>query len=242
MRTAITLMGICLLTSQQEFEAASVKTSEKTVGPDYGNRISRSPTGFSARNTTLKRLIAEAYHLQAFQIAGGPPWLNNTEYDVTARHPSSTTEAEVETMLQMLLTDRFHLKTHRESRETKVYMLKVEKNGPKVTRGTGTNSDAVFHGGMQQFASFLSMQLTIPVLEDPSKPGMASGPPVPILDETGLSGEYDIDVIIHPEPGTDMFTLWQRALRDELGLRLESSKAQVAFLIVDNADKTPVSN
>ena len=38
-----------------------------------------------------------------------------------------------------------------------------------------------------------------------------------------------------------MFELWQRKLHD-LGLRLESQKASVEFLVVDRAEKVPVEN
>jgi uncharacterized protein (TIGR03435 family) len=38
---------------------------------------------------------------------------------------------EVRQMMQTLLTDRFHLTFHRESRDTAVYVLLIDKNGPK---------------------------------------------------------------------------------------------------------------
>jgi uncharacterized protein (TIGR03435 family) len=245
MHIAVALVGLVLLADQRQFEVASIKLSERTAGPDFGNRIARSPTGFTATNTTLKRLIGEAYFLQPFQILGGPKWMSTTELDVAARSASPAAEEERRLMLQALLAERFHLKVHRENRETKVYALTVEKNGPKLkpeSKPAQGGSGAAFHGNLQQFASFLAVQLTIPVLDDPTKPGIASGPPIPVLDRTALSGEYDIDVQIRLEPGADMFTLWQRVLREELGLRLESTKARVEFLVVDSADRTPAAN
>jgi uncharacterized protein (TIGR03435 family) len=241
MHQAVALVGLVLLADQRHFEVASIKLSERTVGPDYGNRVTHSPTGFTATNTTLKRLIGEAYFLQPFQILGGPKWMSTTELDVAARSESPAAEEERRMMLQALLAERFHLKVHRETRETKVYALTVEKNGAKLRTAQG-GSGGTFHGNLQQFASFLAVQLTIPVLDDPTKPGIASGPPIPVLDRTALSGEYDIDVQIRPEPGADMFTLWQRVLREELGLRLESTKARVEFLVVDSTDRTPAAN
>ena len=50
---------------------------------------------------------------------------------------------------------------------------------------------------------------------------MASGPPVPVIDNTGLTGTYDFPVETAPEPGVDMFEVWQRRLH-EAGLRLNS--------------------
>jgi uncharacterized protein (TIGR03435 family) len=44
-------------------------------------------------------------------------------------------------MMQRLLEDRFHLKTHRETREVPVYIMTVSKDGPKLqpTRQGGCN-------------------------------------------------------------------------------------------------------
>jgi uncharacterized protein (TIGR03435 family) len=63
-----------------------------------------------------------------------------------------------------------------------------------------------------------------------------------VLDKTGLSGIFDFNVDIHPELGTDMFTAWERALEDQLGLRIESRKGDVAALVVDEAAKVPTEN
>jgi uncharacterized protein (TIGR03435 family) len=84
----------------------------------------------------------------------------------------------------------------------------------------------------------------------------------PVLDKTGLDGEYDyaIDFIIDQatgpplppgnppgsgpapvdtsEPGPDIAT----AVRQQLGLRLIPSKAMIDVLIIDKADKVPTAN
>ncbi len=92
---------------------------------------------------------------------------------------------------------------------------------------------------MRQFADLLALQLTIPSSDDPGRPARASGPPVPVLDKTGLDGIYDFDVDIKPELGSHMFTLWQRVLQDKMGLRLESRRGEVSVLVVDDARKVP---
>jgi hypothetical protein len=53
--------------AQPSFEVASVRPSQNQVGPDYNNQITISLTGFTGRNVTLKRLIAEAWHCQRNQ-------------------------------------------------------------------------------------------------------------------------------------------------------------------------------
>lgn len=93
----------------QTFEVASVKPSEHPVGPDYNNQLRVSPSGFSARNTTLRRLISEAYRVQLLQVVG-PAWLDQNEYDVEARFNGPAAADTLRPMLRALLADRFHLK------------------------------------------------------------------------------------------------------------------------------------
>jgi uncharacterized protein (TIGR03435 family) len=208
------------------------------------------PAGIDGRNVTLKQLIVEAYGLQPYQVFGGPGWLDVNEYDVEAKAGGPAAREQLARMLRTLLADRFGLSFHRETRELRVYRLVADRRGVKIHPAKDGESPAVqfggggfqFCGGLRQFANLLSVQLSIPVIDDPGKPSIASGPPVPVLDRTGLSGNYDIRVDIKPELGGDVFTLWQTVLRDQLGLRLESAKENVEVLVVDRAERMPSAN
>jgi uncharacterized protein (TIGR03435 family) len=228
------------------FDVASVKPSHHLVGPDYNNQLSYSPTGITARNVTLRRLVAEAYQLQLNQVLG-PSWLDNNEYDIDARSTVVGTREEHALMLRSLVAQRFKLKEHSEMREMRVYELVIGKSGPKIrpigdgespTAGAGSH----FHGDLRHFADLLAVQLSIPASDNPAEPARASTSPVPVLDKTGLPGIFDFSVDTHPELGTDMFTSWQRALENQLGLRIVSRKGSVAVLIVDEAASIPTEN
>lgn len=228
------------------FDVASVRPSQRQVGPDYNNQITYSPSGIRARNVTLKRLVAEAYRLQLNQISG-PSWLDRNEYEVEAKAAGASTKEQIALMLQSLLAERFNLKEHSEAREMRAYALLIDKTGPKihpVNEGETARAGAGlhFHGDLRQFADLLAVQLSIPALNNPSEPARTSGPPIPVLDETGLAGVYDLSVDIRPELGTDMFTMWQRTLQEQLGLRLENRKGNVTFLLVDQAAEIPSEN
>lgn len=95
---------------------------------------------------------------------------------------------------------------------------------------------------MRQFADFLAVQFSIPMLDDPSQPGRAGGPAIPVLDRTGISDVFDFAVDVRPELGTDSFTLWQRVLREQLGLRIEARRGPVEVLVVDDAARVPSAN
>ncbi len=228
------------------FDVASVRPSQRAVGPDYNNQLTYAPNGIVARNATLKRMLAEAWRLQVNQIVG-PEWLDHNEYDIQASSGAASSSEQKSLMLRSLLTERFKLTTHSETREMRAYELSVGKSGPKIqpmsTEEKGSaQSGFHFHGDLRQFADLLAVQLSIPAAENPNEPVKAGGPPISVLDRTGLPGTYDFYVNMHPELGTDGFTLWQRALEDQLGLRLENRKGSVDVLVVDSASKIPTEN
>jgi uncharacterized protein (TIGR03435 family) len=233
-------------TTAPAFDVASVKPSQHLVGPDYNNQLSYSPTGIIARNVTLKRLVAEAYQLQLTQVLG-PSWLDKNEYDIEARSAGVGTREQHALMLRGLVAERFKLTQHSEMREMRVYELVIGKSGPKIRPiSDGENPTAPagfhFHGDLRQFADLLTVQLSIPAPMNPAEPARASASPILVLDKTGLPGIFDFSVDIHPELGTDMFTSWQRALEDQLGLRIEGRKGNVTVLVVDEAEKIPTEN
>lgn len=232
--------------STASFEVASIKSNQHLVGPDYNNHIAISPSGFTAHNATLRRLIAEAYALQLRQISG-PDWLDQNEYEIEARTSAASERAAVALMLRSLLSERFHLKQHRETREMRVYVLVVAPSGAKIHPATapeapGRAGGFHFRGDMRRFADFLAVQFSIPAAVNPAEPVRAGGPMLPVLDRTGLQGDYDFTADIRPEMGVDSFTLWKRALREQLGLNLESRREPVEILVIDEAAKTPAAN
>jgi uncharacterized protein (TIGR03435 family) len=228
------------------FDVASVRQSREIVGPDYNNQLTYSPDGLTARNATLKRLIAEAYGIQLNQITG-PNWLDQNEYDIDARAGGVGTREQMAPMLRTLLAGRFNLAEHNEVREMRMYALVIGKSGPKIHAlkdGETPTAQAGFHfhGDMRQFADLLALQLSIPAPTSPSEPVRAGGPQIPVVDKTGLAGIFDFSVEGRPELGTDMYTAWQRTLRDQLGLGLESRKGYLSILVVDSAAKMPTEN
>jgi len=228
------------------FEVASVRPSQHEVGPDYNNQITVSSTGLVGRNVTLKRLIAEAWHSNR-NLVIGPAWLDSREFDVEARLPEAAAADQIPLMLRNLLADRFALKAHSETRQIRAYELKVADGGPKIhpiqpgeaaPAGPGLH----FRGDMRQFADLLAIQLSMPAPSSASVPVIASASPAPVLDKTGLGGIYEFTIDQRPEIGTDGFSFWKRVLEDQMGLRLESTKTDVEFVVVDDAAKIPTAN
>jgi uncharacterized protein (TIGR03435 family) len=176
-------------TTVAAFDVATVRPSQRLAGPDYNNQLTYSPTGMTARNVTLKRLVADAYHLQLNQVLG-PSWLDKNEYDIDAKAAGAGTREQMALMLRSLVAERFKLTQHSEMREMRVYELVIGKSGPKIhpmSDGETATTQAGFHfqGDMRRFADPLAVQLSIPASDNPSEPARASASPISVLDKTG---------------------------------------------------------
>ena len=112
------------------FDAASIKPAKAGT---RGYSIRPLPGRLSIGNATLRLLIAAAYHVNDFQVSGGPKWLDSDHYDIEARAPgdSRPTEKQLMVMLQNLLASRFALTVRRETRDLPVYALEIARGGPK---------------------------------------------------------------------------------------------------------------
>jgi len=145
-------------------------------------------------------------------------------------------------MLQKMLEERFVLRTHREMQQRPAYLLTVVRGGPKFKAQpdgrtnyliTG-NSISLERGDLAHMAQLLSTALGRPV-----------------VDRTGLSGIYDLSVKWDDAPIADGGLLgWDApaapendrgsiftAIQDQLGLRLESQRAPVDVIVIDQIER-----
>lgn len=58
--------------------------------------------------------------------------METERYDVNAKAPEGSSNAQIREMLQSLLLDRFQMTLHREQKDATVYFLTVGKNGHKI--------------------------------------------------------------------------------------------------------------
>jgi len=147
------------------------------------------------------------------------------------------TREQLRPLLQDLLAQRFHLAVHRETRLVSGYALVVAKLGAKLQPTKGgvapnwrDNFSPSNLKGRNLTTAFLAQQLT-PVAG------------LPCVDRTNLTGNYDISVeynadLEHDSPLPSLFT----ALQESLGLKLESQRVPVDFLVIDHIDRAPTEN
>jgi uncharacterized protein (TIGR03435 family) len=122
-----------------KFEVASVKPSRP--GENIGG-IRPAPGGerYRATNLTLKQFIAVAYRLKSDQIVTGAKWMETDHFDMNAKAERPSTLEELHIMLQDLLTERFKLQLHHETKELPIYALVVDKGGIKMQPHQGQSA------------------------------------------------------------------------------------------------------
>jgi uncharacterized protein (TIGR03435 family) len=86
---------------------------------------------------TLKDLLILAYQVHDFEVTGGPGWIDSERYNIDAKadaHPVPNQQfmALEHQRLQTLLSNRFRLTIHSETKQLPIYELTVAKGGLKV--------------------------------------------------------------------------------------------------------------
>lgn len=89
---------------------------------------------FVVKNYTLRYMVQAAYNLSPRAVSGGPSWIDVDKYEILAVTPGETrpTLDQQMAMLRTLLSERFHLTFHRDTKDLSIYMLTAAKGGAKL--------------------------------------------------------------------------------------------------------------
>jgi uncharacterized protein (TIGR03435 family) len=249
------------------FDVASVrenKSVDVNAGIAMSGQFTPHTTNLRVINWTIENLVGYAYGIDMYQVTGLPKWPWPTVFvieaksdpDADAKMAALTKEqqwAEQKHMFQALLAERFKLQTHWETKEGDVYNLVVARGGPKLgaegsmppsaeeqknfgdspvrplyQKNDGRGYDFIAHGcSMEQWVGMLTAQFGRPV-----------------TNKTELTAKYDFVVKykgtkesdrraddMDPTPPLD------RALQEELGLKVEPAKGPVKVLVIDHIEK-----
>lgn len=232
-----------------KFEVASIKPSQP--GAQGMGITMRGPKEVVTVNTSLSDLMVFAYGIHSRQISGAPAWFESDHYDITAKPEADglPNRKQLEGLFQSLLADRFKLTFHREKKELSVYAVTVGKSGAKLTKSEADPNSlpglgfralgdlAARNANMADFASLL--QAT--VLDRP------------VVDQTGLSGRFDFTLKWTPDEfqfnslggqiprpsadAPDAPPILSTAIQQQLGLKLDGTKAPVEVLVIDRVEK-----
>lgn len=240
---ALLAMLLCapLVAQEPTFDVVSIRPS----APDDWNMSMTLHDGVLTSNLFLKSLITSAYGVREGQIYGLPEWAESARYNVHAKvldadpkRFNNMTKEQRRDLMASLLTERFHLRAHKETRILPRYELQLEKDGPKFAAShndpavSGIAPKVEYREGSLRATSVFMLMLVSCVEENVDRP---------VVDLTGLTGRYDFTLRWTPEdkPTTapdappTLFT----ALHEQLGLRLHANKGPVEVLVVDHIDQ-----
>jgi len=221
------------------------------------------------QNLVMRAYPVEGYQLEGFprDLSGAKfdvvAMADSAADERLAKLTKEQVRLEQEHMFQVLLADRFKLRVHWETREGDIYNLVVAKGGPKLGAagsmpwttaekqwmGVGDDGEPnVFpiheqcngRGRCDFFGHSCGMDQLAESLTGPFGR--------PVHDKTGLAGKYDFRLmyrgileIDRPADSTIPVPTLDRAVEDELGLKLDKAKGPVRFLVIDHIEK-PTEN
>jgi len=238
------------------FEVASVRQSTSN-----GNEDSTvEPSGRVVfRNMSLANIVRGVFDVQRQDLVVGdrvPSWFTSDRWDITALAPptAAVSQQQIKTMLQDLLIERFKLVTRRERRDMPMYALVVARSdrrlGPqmkpstadcaallaafKASGATRQTPDSNVCGGKSGKGRIWGTGVP---LDDLARRLVVAGRPV--VDMTGLTGLFDLDVKFTPDDapdpasGASVFT----AVQEQLGLRLEPRQAPANVFVIESVER-----
>jgi uncharacterized protein (TIGR03435 family) len=250
-------------TEAPKFDVASVRVNPlREAAPT--KIVDSTPGRFTVTNMPVRFLIAYAWDLRGdHELTGLPDWAFEDAFDVNATYPAER-KPELRAMVQSLLAERFGLRTHRETREIPDYALVVSRRdgrlGPRLNpsdvdcaKWTGPRRDAggpspVSPTGKRPACMMLANRRfltggsqTLDEIAGTLQPMVGR----PVVNKTGLSGSWDIDLEwtpleSTPNPDRDLPSIFA-AVTEQLGLKLIPEKDPYQVLVIDNIGR-PTAN
>jgi uncharacterized protein (TIGR03435 family) len=127
----------------------------------------------------------------ALEVEGGPSWFGSDRYTVEAVVKGTPSRQVMNgPMLQAVLEERFHLKTHREEREVPIYELTMAPGGLKLQRdGDRSCTEPDAGGPTRDGRPFLAIDCS--KIQHAQEGACVQGPPTPDKPSCGLRGLYN---------------------------------------------------
>jgi uncharacterized protein (TIGR03435 family) len=253
---------------ESAFDVVSVRQRDSAGGPMSAHVPPRGTVTFS--NYPAAWLILYAYTLDGGdQLVGVPEWAWSDRFDVMAVPPPDASREDVPRMLRSMLASRFNLRTRWEDRQTRVYALTVAREDGRLGPGLQPSDyDCAAYGPLgskagepepvdqdgrricrrvQTIGADVSTTIVGGTLSDLVQfLKQWSRLDRPIVDRTGLTGNYDLSISFAPPSrlGTSSSTAAGRpglhdvhgALSEQLGLRLEQRDDSMRVLVVDSLE------
>jgi uncharacterized protein (TIGR03435 family) len=156
--------------------------------------------------------------------------LDDEFYDIVAKSAQPASDGEQRLMLQSLLASRFGMVAHRETKELPCYELVLGTDGPKLhATADRTLAPRIYPNASGIRAESISMKGFADLLSPKTDR--------PVLDKTGLSGAFDLTLKWSADPSTEPGPSLFTAVQEQLGLKLQATKAPIEALVVDRINR-----
>ena len=231
------------------FEVASVK---RNTSANERASLTINAGRLTIRNGPLRAIIQSAFSLQAFEVLGGPDWIDTDRWDVTAKAEAGAERQSMGLMVQSLLADRFKLVAHKETRDVPLYTLVFARQdhafGPKLhasstdcqtavdaviaRTGRPPSPDAPPLCGIRSLSGHIELNATR--INPNFVRTLAAITGRSVVDKTGLTGLFDADLTWSDgDEGPSLYT----AMQDQLGLKLETHRGPIDVLVIDHVER-----
>ena len=202
-----------------------------------------------ATNVQLRSLLEIAFDIRPDQIIGLPHWAQVEHYDIVAKvvdiDPKQIRELsddQQRVMLQHLLKQRFHLRSHIEARALPLLKLTVAKEGIKFAEWQKPADGEDDKKGSMRGRNGDLTAIGVPMAS--LVRSLSSTTHMPVVDETSLKGVYNFHLRWQSEEEGQASGLHDQglptiyaALPEQLGLKLESGRGPVNVLVIDDIEQ-----
>ena len=235
------------------FEIADVRVSDRQINIGVTGNAIRDGR-YELHNATMVDLIRIAHGIDTEKVVGGPSWLELDRYTVIAKPPAGTSVQDARVMLRSLLSDRFKLAVHEDTRPLTAFVMTVAGGQHKMKEAAGGSAPGCQpqpppqppEPGVIPPQMAICRNMTMAALAQLLPRVAGAYLPNPIADQTGLQGGYDFEIRFHARPllaqaGSEGISLFD-ALEKQLGLKLELKSMPTSALVVDSVERRPSAN
>lgn len=237
-RSETTPAKVMAADADPDWEVATVRPNTNGATRDL---IHISGRHVSLENETVAKMMLIGYGVQKDQVIGLPDWTRTAGWDIEGVTSVSGVPnlRQFQTMVRKILEERFGLVLHHEQRVMDVFALRVAKGGSKLNDATG-GADAFPDRVDRRSAEELDSRFKDTSIHDFVLMVMGAMDH-PVVDETGLTGKYDFELkwadddSVAPADGSTVPGIFT-ALEEQLGLKLEATKAPADVLVIDKVE------
>lgn len=200
-----------------------------------------------AINVSVINMISFSYDVHERQISGGPAWTSSDKFEIVVKPdvPGQPNLRQMKLLIQKLLVDRFQLKFHNEKRELSVYAITQPSNMQHklMASAPGQNLPSMLFPrpgllpARNATLNELAQSLQSAVLDRP------------VINQTTLEGRFDFTLDWTPDefqfasfgpmpqlPDTGKPNIFH-AFQEQLGLKLEATRAPADVMVLDKIEK-----